>query len=539
MIGAGAGGRVLRQEGAGGQVAGAVRPGQHPAGEAVGDGLQVVRQVELLIFQALVDLGHDLVPQNRRGILQAAGQSFLPVIARPDRCGVVGRVAHEPQVLAGGGGAGLTGDLLAGEVGLLTGTVGDHALEHLGHIIDGTLGQDVRFILRLIAQHGLAVAVRDHGVGLGGLIGPLVGEDGIGRRHIQGGHAFRQTAQSQLGAADVAVLLVAAGQAADELDVELILHKVKARLRGDHIQDLYGHGVEGLLHGIGDRNVAAVAAGGVHGPVSAVDLVHGAVLHRGGGLDLAQLDGRGIDGEGLDGRAWGPLTAGGPVQAAADGLFAQAAGHGYHFPAHVIHNGNGGLQALAAAGDHVLILGVLVDLVHRRLDVRVHAGVDLQAAGEDLGLGVLLGPVVLVAQVLDDVVDDLVHIPGIDGVLFLGAVGLAVAVLVLIGVAEDQFFSGCLVVFLLGDVPLLQHHVKNFHLTLFVEVLRGLDLAGVRVRDGQVAQGVILRGVVRDADEAGTFGQIQLRNVLAEVGVGGGVHAVAPLAQVDIVEVGL
>ena len=93
--------------------------------------------------------------------------------------------------------------------------------------------------------------------------------------------------------------------------------------------------------------------------------------------------------------------------------------------------------------------------------------------------------------------------------------------------------------FLLGDVPLLQHHVKNFHLTLFVEVLRGLDLAGVRVCNRQVAQGVILRGIVGDADEAGTFGQVQLRNVLAEVGVGGGVHAVAPLAQVDIVEVGL
>ena len=321
--------------------------------------------------------------------------------------------------------------------------------------------------------------------------------------------------------------------------MELILHKVKARLRRDHIQDLHGHGVKGLLHGIGDRNVAAVAAGGVHGPVSAVDLVHGAVLHRGGGLDLAQLDGRGIDGEGLDGRAWGPLTAGGPVQAATDGLFAQAAGHGHHFPAHVVHNGDGGLQSLAAAGDHVLILGVLVDLVHRRLDVRVHAGVDLQAAGEDLGLGVLLRPVVLVAQVLDDVVDDLVHIPGIDGVLFLGAVGLTVAVLVLIGVAEDQLFGGCLVVLLLGDVPLLQHGVEDGQLALLVEVLGGLDLAGVRVRDGEVAQGVILRGVVRDADEAGTFGQVQLRNVLAEIGVGGGVHAVAPLAQVDIVEVGL
>ena len=159
--------------------------------------------------------------------------------------------------------------------------------------------------------------------------------------------------------------------------------------------------------------------------------------------------------------------------------------------------------------------------------------VNFQSAGEDLVLGVLLRPVVGLHQVVNNIVNDLVLIPGIDGAGGLGGVA-ALAVLV-----EVELFCHCLVILLLGDIALLQHGEEDGLLTFFVEVLGRLDLAGLRVGDLQGAQGVVLGGVVGDADEAGTFGQRKLRNVLAEVGIGGGVDAVASLAQVNIVEVGL
>ena len=104
---------------------------------------------------------------------------------------------------------------------------------------------------------------------------------------------------------------------------------------------------------------------------------------------------------------------------------------------------------------------------------------------------------------------------------------------------EDKLLRHGSIVLLLGDVLLLQHSVQNGLLTLFVEVTGGLNLSCLLIFHFQGTQGIILRGVVGNPDQAGTFRQGKLRNVLAKIGVRGGIHPVASLPQINVIEVRL
>ena len=86
-------------------------------------------------------------------------------------------------------------------------------------------------------------------------------------------------------------------------------------------------------------------------------------------------------------------------------------------------------------------------------------------------------------------------------------------------------FGHGLVVLGLVDAPQLQHLAQNQRCAVLVVL--------------QIAVGIVGRGVVGDGDQAGALGQIQLRQLLAEVVLGRRGHAVAALSQVNIVEVPL
>ena len=326
-----------------------------------------------------------------------AGQTFLPVIARPDRSSIIGRISHKPQVLPGCGRTRLACNILTSKVGCLAGgaaAAGHNPLQHLCHIIGGALGKDILFWFGLVAQQHLFVVVDDHGIGFRLNVSALAGEYRICRCHLVGADTFRQASQCQLRQANICIGRSPLGQGLDELNVELILHEVKAGLCPHHIQHLDGHRVDRLLHRLRHGDVALVHASGVHRPISPVNFPIRAILHHGGRGHFPQLNGRGINRQGLNGGARRTLAAGGPVQAPAGGFFSHAAGHGHHFTSLIVHNGDGRLELLSAAGGHIQVVLVLIDLVHRSLDLGLHTGVDFQTAGEHLVFGILLRPVI-------------------------------------------------------------------------------------------------------------------------------------------------
>ena len=54
---------------------------------------------------------------------------------------------------------------------------------------------------------------------------------------------------------------------------------------------------------------------------------------------------------------------------------------------------------------------------------------------------------------------------------------------------------------------------------------------------GQIIEGIVLRGLVGDADDRRALGEREIRNVLVEIGLRGGLYAPAALAEVDGVEI--
>ena len=156
-------------------------------------------------------------------------------------------------------------------------------------------------------------------------------------------------------------------------------------------------------------------------------------------------------------------------------------------------------------------------LFHRVLDRRVHGGVHTQAAVEDhiLGFGVGL-QVIGFLQVLGQLGDDgfgEVGVVGADGhVLGLG-----------LALHQSDGLGGGGIILFLGDVALVEHLVQN--------VVAALDQVF------RVGEGVVTGGVLGDGGQHGTFGQRELTDALAEVGVGTGFHTLNGAGEGHGVEV--
>ena len=314
--------------------------------------------------------------------------------------------------------------------------------------------------------------------------------------------------------------------------MELLGGKVKGACGGDHIgQHPHRHGVVGVCQSLTHGHLAAVHAVHVDRPGLAVHNLIGVIGHHGNGADKSHLNGGGVDGQGLDGRTGLALGIGGQVIAAVDGLFSQPSGQGHNVPRLVVDDGNGGLQLLARLfGGVVQGVGVLIDGLHLGLDLRVHTGVDLQAAAGEHLADILVGVAGLLLQIVHHVGDDLLLVPGVDV-----GIGLAVAG---IGAHKDQLLGHGFVILRLGDLLLLEHLAQDDLLAVLVPLLAVPQLAlGVFHPGGGV--GAVLGGVVGDGNKAGALGQGQIGGGLAEILFGGRSHALTAAAQGDDVEVEL
>ena len=320
VAGAEFGRRIALEDGSSGctvppRVHPAVVGGQQAAVQAVGDGGQPGGLRELPVFQPLVDTGHDQSP-HLQGRVPGGRHPLVLLKAHPDRRGVVGGVAHEPAVVLVIGSTGLAGDGHAAVKVARRIDPGDHFPQD-GVDIVGGLRLEHGLGLRLVfQQYGLhAVHLPGHlGVGAGLLIEAAVGEHRESLRHVPGVDAVGQAAHGKGGHPDVALHLAAYLHTILQIEVEVLLHKVEAVLRGDQVgQHPHGHGVIGVGQGLTHGDQSPVAAVHVHRPGPAAHHLVGIVIQHGDGADEAHLKGGGVHRQRLDGGAGLTLAVGGEV----------------------------------------------------------------------------------------------------------------------------------------------------------------------------------------------------------------------------------
>ena len=466
-----------------------------------------------------MDRRHDLAPELGGGVAVDV-HDLGNVIAGPDHGGVIRGDARKPAVLIFAGGAGLARHGDGPELGLGAGAA-LHALpHHIGHAVGrvGIKGGDG--LGRIVDDH-VAPGVGDHGIGAGVGENAVVDQGAVGLGHLPDGDAVGQLAQGHGGIAHV-VLFPAGDQARK---AEALGHIVDGGLGpvGENIHQLGGNGVAGPLERLGQGQGAVILVVVVVGiPARAAQIDVGAVVDDGVGRDQALVDGRGIGGQRLDGRAGGADRAAvveavhhaghGAVELKALGLLADAAGQGQNAPVVGVHDHDGALQLLAAAGLEIAQVGV--DGVHHRLDVGVDAGVDLVTAVVKQRFGGVVADALQGHQILQHIVDDDLFIIGVGPLHHALDAG---------GALEHQFLGTGRLVGVKVDVLLLVHLAQDDLLPLFVVVL--------------VVEGIVIGGLVGDAHDGGALGQAQVFHVLAKIGLGRGLHAVAALPEIDRIEI--
>ena len=478
--------------------------------------------LERLVLEILMDLLHDLFPHDDGRVGLGVGQDDLLriVVAAPDDTGVVRRIAREPAVKVAGGRAGLAGD---GHVFELRGSAGtrlDRRFEHVGdiprgHVLHGDVG-----ILRII-KDDLPVGVLDDGIGPGLAPDALVGKGRVGRRHGADRHAPGQTAERERPEVDVRELLAGIRLVGgDERgQAHLVLGEGIAVFRRHLRDELDRNGIDRLGHSLFHRHKTAVGRVEVLGPGRRVGEGIGRIVHHGRRGDEAKLDGGRVDRDGLDDGAGREQALRGAVPDKAPLLPAHAASQRDDVAGRIVDDHDAGLQLLGARRGRQA-LQVFVDRVDRRLHLGVDRGVDLVAAGHDHLVDDVVFVSGLVAQIADDIADDLIFKPG---VIIIARVAVIAA-----AVGEHQFFGHGLVILLLIDITLLEHLGQD-------DLLPFLVRSGIRFAD----IGIVSRRVIRDADERRALGQAQVLDVLAEVDAGGRLDALAVFAERNDIEIPL
>ena len=232
--------------------------------------------------------------------------------------------------------------------------------------------------------------------------------------------------------------------------------------------------------------------------------------------DEAVFHGRTVYCDGLDGRAGRPCGLSGSVQTEAYGLLAGAAAQRLYLAGVLVDDDDAalklGIGAVAGLGKSVKIG---VDRVDLCLYIHVDAGVDLVARVVDQASGGLSADALGLGKVAYNVRDNDLLVVGVGrcaGGLILSA-------------DEVELLGLCLLVLALVQVSLLIHLSQDILLTLLV-VLNAVE-------------GVIVGREVGDADDGSSLRDGKILGILAEIGLCGGLNAVAALTEVHGVEVPL
>ena len=311
------------------------------------------------------------------------------------------------------------------------------------------------------------------------------------------------------------------------------------------LQRLHGDGIDGppdtLLH----RGPAGVAVGGVLGPGTAPLQPHRVVVKGGGRSDDSCVQCRGIGRQRLHGGAH-LLFHGGVVGHQIPLLGVHGAHDGHHIAGIGVHDSDARLNHLSLFGGDIQVAAVRIDGLGDILDLRVHGGVDPVAAAVHQIQSRVLVDVVLLGQVLGHVQKHLVHKPVVDAAAARAGGGLGHQLVRLHRtVREVQRLRLDLVPLLLGEIGLagigvddllVGHPVQHPPLPLFVG-LPGSSGGAVLSGDGDGGHGTVDLRVVGDGDDAGALRRGQIPHILAEVVLGRRLDAVAPLAQIDGIEV--
>ena len=574
-------GQVIGTVVAGG-AAGAVGPGQQAALGAVGAFHHAVAGGECLIGQVCLHLLHIGLPRRDTGaglgliLAQGVGHIVRRIVAPPDSGNVVGRAAHEPQILFVAGGTGLTKGLHAVGVGVAAAGgahIGvEHVLEQTVHNIGCLRGQGL-IAGGVVFQVDVAVPVQHTGVQVrGGVLAVIEDLEGSGQR--RGGHAVGLAAHDHLGKAHV-VGGVQGGQ------LQGVVDKVEDVACAHQVAHPDGDGVQGAGQTVPQGQVAAVAiiAAVVAGPAApcvgvgleltvgkahqavfaavvlipddhVLLLVQGRVVEHGGPVHQPVLHAQRVRTDGLDGGAGLPGHTVSTVQGKALGLFAQTAHHGQHI-AVIVQRDHGRLGAdiavvvygaviagaglggavgvhhlhvivrdaghlfLMPAGREVSVALVEHQVLHGRLHLGVDGGLDGIAAGVEHGLGRGFVHALLVHDVVDHLGEE-----GIGEVAGHGG-GLLVGVLL----GQHKGLGRAVAVILLRDDALLPHIIHD-------EVAAVDQVLGVGV-------GVVVGGVLGDGRDGSALPEGELAHVLVEILVGRCLNALNGAGEADGVQVGL
>ena len=483
-----------------------------------------------LVGQIFMDLLHNGLP-HADGRVAGGGDLLVGLgIARPHRGAVIGGIAHKVADAAVVGGTGLTGNGHAAELGGGAGTGVHHAGEHLVHEVGGGLLHG-RVGLPLIFQNGLAIAVPDLGIHLGGVVNAIVGEGGEGRRHLLGAEAVGQAAHAQGG------------------NAHILRHQTEAQLfRGigigfRHAQLLDGldrDGVDRPPDALADHGPAGVGIGGVLRPGRIVHKLHGVVIKGGGRCHSTGVQRCGIHRQRLD-RRTNLMLLDRIVVHQILGLGAHGAHHAHDVAGIGVHDGDTGLQLVALGRVYIQIAQICVDILRDLLDIRVHGAIDLIAAIVHQPLGRFIRNALGLSQICGHILDELLHKPVVD----LDTVGLDQLAGVSGGICEVQRLrlGGFALLFCqigLAGIRIddLRHLVQNQLLPLLVQLPRG-DGGAVLPGVGAVIFGVVKGRVVGDGDDAGALRRRQILGGLTEIVFRRRFHARTAAAQINHVQVQL
>ena len=463
-----------------------------------------------------MNLFHDLEPDLRRVSAIQAVQTVVMLIAYPDRRRVFRRYAAEPDIRVRTRGTGLARGLHAVDLNAVGGTVCGNVLQAVEHIIYGMDVGKALVGIRGVFKNGVALVVEHLRIGARTAEHAVVDEGRVGAGHFADRHAVGQRAERQRRQSnirlDCAVLI---GTVADQLDVELAGEEIIGSLRCQCVEHLYRDGVERARNTFLDgQGAAGRVLAVVHRPRHAVlALGEGAVVDRRARNDDARIHRRAVACQRLERGTRLAACIGREGERAAERFLAASACDRDDI-ALLVRDDHGAFRHFAVLF-RIRERGIIgIYAVQSILDLGINGRMDLEAAGIYHILCDQLGITLLLLQIVDDVLDDLI------GEVAVG--GLDVLLVFLVGTVVQLLGNGRIVL-VLGNHVLIEHLRQNGLLTRFYLV--GMV---IYVVDGRI---------VGQSGQNGAFRQVELRNILAEVTVCRGLHAVAVVAEVDGVEV--
>ena len=434
----------------------------------------------------------------------AAGVDALGlVVTCPDRGHIVRRASDKPAVFVIGGGAGLAGHRHVADPGFGAGAVVAGVLKHIGHDT-GCVGGEGLNHTGLVVQHHIPGTVGDQRVAARVDEGTVVDKGAVSLRHLTNGDAVGELTERHGRVRGILRYKTCHAEAG--------LQEVVADLRRQFVDDLGGHGVEGILQrrlDVHDTEVSAAVVGGV--PAGSAQADAGSVVDHGVGGDIAELHSRAVGGDGLDSGAGGTLRTHAVEQEVCIFL-THAAAEREDLAGIRLHDHDGALQLLIGAGRAGNLTRILIHGIHYGLDRGIQTAVDLIAAiVEKTARADAFGR----HQIVDHVVDDdllIIRIDDLGGLLAGRAYESA-----------GDIFVHSLHIGVVINIALIVHLAKDRLLALLVGLL--------------IVEGIIFCGHVGDADDRRGLCQRQILHTFAEIGLRCGLHAPAALAEVYGVEI--